>query len=185
MLAALILGLAFPLINWMSFIYILVYRATGDKRSSAVLIPIVGPVLINAWAFSNDHQWWVYVLPWFLDIGTVYFVCSLPGFIKEEWGCSKFNSLMRLKSNSGIQNIELMLQKNGKYICRFRWIRKKGELGILSTNDFGTYRRLDASGYELVSHTGKLRMVEKVGEIFVCKDNEFEGDLNIDGFIFT
>jgi hypothetical protein len=86
---------------------------------------MVGPVVLNIWSAIEGHDWWVYFLPWVLDIGTALFLGTLPGLVKDEWNYLKYNNQLTLKSSKGMQSDKLMLQKNNTYICHFGWRRKK------------------------------------------------------------
>ncbi|AYO04200.1 hypothetical protein ACPSLY_06975 [Vibrio parahaemolyticus] len=180
-----IIGCIFPLIGWVTFIISSLYQWRAGKNSSAVLIPVIGPVILNFWSVNEGHDWWAFILPWVLDISTVSFLVALPMLVRDELNYSKFNNKFTLKSSKGIQSVKLMLQKNNSYICHLEWSRKKNELGILATKDFGEYEHYDGEFIKLTSHTGKVRILKQSGNEYTCEDHESGGDHNLDGYVFT
>lgn len=180
-----IIGCIFPLVGWVTFIISSLYQWRTDKNSSAVLIPIIGPVVLNVWSVNEGHDWWAYIFPWVLDISTVSFLTALPMLVKDELNYSKYNNKLTLKSSKEIQSVKLMLQNNNSYVCHLEWSREKNELGILATKDFGEYELCDGKFIRLTSHTGKVRILKQFGNEYTCEDYESDGDHNLAGYVFT
>jgi hypothetical protein len=181
----LIIGCIFPALSWITFVGSFISEKVTGKHSSPVFIPIIGPVLINLWSLELSQPLWAYILPWILDLGTLSFAYILPGLFKETWQFSKFTKLMTVVSQLDNQTVKLSLQKNNSYIIRYSWSREEGELGILATNDFGTFEKVEDSKFLLTSHTDKIRILEKINDEYHCIDKESEGDLNLNGYVFT
>lgn len=178
-------GLGLPVLAWLTLIIGYIERKMTGKGSSGILIPVIGPVLLNICSLQMNLSGWTYVIPWVADISTVLFIRHLPSILREIWGFSKYTELLALQSKIGIQTANLSLHKNNLYIIRFTWLRKEDECGIIATNDFGTYQAEGDTKYILTSHTGNTIILEKDGDVYRCTDSRAAGYTNVDGYEFS
>lgn len=180
-----IIGCVFPVLGWLTFVSSFINNKISGQNSSAVLIPFIGPILINLWSVQMGYPTWFLIIPWLLDISTISFLIALPKLLSEAWQYSKFTELLTVKSQINNQRVAISLHKNHKFIIRYRWERDKGELGIISTNDFGFYDKECDANYILTSHTGNIITLVKNGSEYTCVDTQKNSDTNINGCVFT
>ena len=103
----LIVGCILPLIGWLTFIGTYINEKITGNYSSPVLIPIIGPVILNIWSLQMAHPTWAYVVPWVADISTVSFIIILPSLISEFWQYSKYTMLLSIKAKNKNQIVNL------------------------------------------------------------------------------
>lgn len=80
------LGLIFPVLALLTGIVALVDHLRG-WRSSAVCVPFVGPLLIDAALLLLRKPHWMLIVPWLCDVGTIWLLYELPGIVRDwrEW----------------------------------------------------------------------------------------------------
>ncbi len=181
----LIVGCVFPIISWISLIIATINQKILGIHCSPAFVPIIGPVLLNSWSIQSGHPVWFLIVPWVLDIGTLWFLFLLPNMIKEYWQYSKFTRIFVFHSKKNHKNIALSIHKNEHFIIKFNWQREKNETGIISMNDFGKYTIADNGDYTLTSHTGTKRKLYPTKGHYVCMDHENKEASNIDGYTFS
>jgi hypothetical protein len=79
------LGLLFPLISYLTAGLCLLDWLLRKRSSSPILIPLIGPLALNTWLLIAGKPLWTLVLPWILDLGTVWFFLILPRLVREWW----------------------------------------------------------------------------------------------------
>lgn len=181
----LFVGLFFPIISWVSLIITQLLLKYKNKYSSAILTPLIGPILLNIWMYMTDKAIWMYPIPWVLDIGTLPFLIMLPKQIKDEWSLSSYTQIFSISSTVGLQSTKISFHKSGKYLIKFRWKRIEKDFGIIATNDFGKFNKLRDGNYVLTSHTGNIITLKKEDNSYHCIDSSKDNNINLDGWILN
>jgi hypothetical protein len=173
-------GLLFPLISWITFL-LSVWTARAGRHSSGVYVPFVGPVLLDVWLAGAAAPGWSLILPWILDIGTLFFFAWLPRLGKELWETSRFTRVITLNGAQGNQTAEFSFHRGGNYQLWIRWQRAPGELGLLAVGDPGTFVKRDRQ-LELISHTGRERALVATGDAYVVNDTGPQDHYHLQGW---
>lgn len=179
-----IIGSIFPLIAWISFILARIDRIRTGKRSSAVFIPFIGPVLINIGSAQEAHTLWLFLLPWLLDIGTLVWIAALPKLLKEAWNHSHWNQRLNLKGGRGRCSVALKLQKNKGYLLHANWTSENNEYGIVQISETGTYALSDNGDIQLTNHSGMIRVLRYADDLYFCLDDNPNEEHSLDGMFF-
>jgi len=154
--------------------------ARTGRSTSGAFIPFIGPVLLSVWLIRSSEPKWMLVLPWVLDIGTLFFLAALPRILEEVWQTSSFTRLFTLSGEDGNQSVEITFHRGGHYVLKKRWTRSKGEMGVLTLGEPGIYTSQD-NVLILRSHTGRQRQAVPGGEGYVISDPGALDDYRIDG----
>ena len=179
--ALLILGLVFPMLGWLTLVAgAIQFRATG-KGSSGVYIPFIGPALIDIWLLQIGAPAWSLILPWFGDIGTLFFLWVLPKMVVDEWRYSRFTRTTLFVGSRGNQNVEISLHKGGRYVLKKRWRRSSDECGITALGEPGTFEQV-GDEFTLISHMGWTRIIRRQAHGFSVADKEAEENYRLDGW---
>ena len=180
--ALLAYGLIFPLLSWVTVVAGAITFAATGKRSSAIIIPFVGPILLSIWVLVSNFPWWVLFVPWILDIGTMMFVWALPQFASEAWRTSTYTRTQLLTGRNGIESAQISLHKGGYYVLKKRWRRKPEAPGIAERSEPGNFEIGGGEEIILTSHTGRLRKLKPVSGGFCVEDTNPEEEGSIDGW---
>jgi hypothetical protein len=178
----LVAGLIFPALNWFTSLACAIQFALAKKTSSPVLIPFVGPILIDAWIVSTGAPAWALAIPWVADIGTVRFAVFMPRLLRELWQTSRFTRTSLLSGARERQTAEISFHRGGHYVLRKTWRREPGELGIVSLGEPGMYGERDGV-ITLLSHVGCTRRIRREGDSFVAEDPDSPPDYRIHGWV--
>jgi len=162
-------GLLFPSISWITFL-LSVWNSRAGRHSSGVYIPFVGPVVLDVWLAGAAAPGWSLILPWILDIGTLFFLAWLPRLGKELWETSRYTRVFTLNGAQGKQTAEFSFHRGGNYQLWIRWQRAPGELGLLALGEQGTYAKRDRQ-LELLSDAGRERALVATGDAYVVSDS--------------
>jgi hypothetical protein len=181
----LVVGCVFLALNWFTIIANYIYGKATGNFSWTIIMPVIGPVLINIWSINLGFNLGVLLIPWIFDIGTVYFILVILRMMEEYWQYSYFTKHLTLTSEAGNQRAQISFHKNNLFIIRYNWKRTKDGPVIISMNDFGTYDIRGNENYILENHTGKIRELSKSNGKYVCIDKNSVGNYNIDGYEFT
>ncbi len=157
----LITGLIFPVVSLLTLVASRMTKWLTGRYSSAVLIPLVGPVLLTCWVIVAGASSWLIPLVWLLDLGTVYFFIVLPRLTIDWWRTSAFTRLMTLRGTNGIENSVLTLHRGGHYLLMKYWNRNQSEAGILELAETGTFYE-DGDVFALRSHFGMIRKLQRI-----------------------
>lgn len=180
--SVLIIGLIFPLLSWLTFILCAIQSCRTGKNPSGIYIPFIGPVLIDIWILTEGLPAWMLILPWVLDIGTVFFIRVLPGLIIELWQTSVFTRICFFVGVKANERVEVSLHRSGRYLMKRQWQRPPNEPGITALSETGSF---EATGKDfiLTSHTGSKRVLEKKLSEWLVIDNDAEGFHNLNGWL--
>ena len=179
--ALLILGLVFPMLSWLTLVVGSIQARSTGKSSSGVYIPFIGPILIDIWLLGVGAPSWSLIIPWIVDIGTLFFLWVLPQMVVDGWRTSRFTRTFLFVGVQGNQTVEISLHKGGRYVLKKQWQRPPNECGITGLGEPGTFQQ-DGDQFTLTSHTGWTRVIRRqAGEFFVA-DSEAEGDYQLDGW---
>jgi hypothetical protein len=159
----LIVGLIFPAISWLSGIGSLVYQWRYKKHSSPVFIPFIGPILLTTWAVSTHQPLWIIVMVWVADIGTLGFLAASPALLRDWWRICSFTRVLALNGSKDNQSAIITIHSTGHYLLKKSWTRPPGQTGIVGLGEPGTFTQLE-DGYELISHVGLRRLLQKTDE---------------------
>lgn len=174
----LVFGLFFPVVSWLSFIASRLHAIKTKRHSSAIFVPVVGPIMIDWWLVSEGASYWWLVVPWLADIGTLFFISIAPRLAGELWYTSRFTRLFRLVGARDNQAVDISFHKGGHYVLKKSWNRAKGELGVIALSEAGTYL-VEGSIFVLQSHTGVIRRIRVEGEVYVVQDFDSQDSYNI------
>lgn len=159
----LIAGLIFPVVSLLSGIGSLVYQWRHKKHSSPVFIPLIGPVLLTSWVISTHKPLWIIAMVWVADIGTLAFLAASPQLLRDWWHTCSFTRVLALNGSTDNQSAIITLHSTGHYLLKKSWTRPPGQTGIVGLGEPGTFTQLD-DRYELVSHVGLRRVIQKTDE---------------------
>jgi len=182
-------GSLWPLLSYLTLAVSFYQAKVNKKNVSPVVIPLLGPLLIDAALLMRHAPPYWLALPWVLDPGTWF---ALPPLIKAFWSDSVFNRLALYEAPGAPRSVALTLQKDKEYLLNFRWTRSPGELGLLQVNDLGTYRlegTPDSDGCRLflTSHLNITReLVVEGGRLKVVSEDEgFGEERSVKGISFV
>lgn len=170
-------GLLFPLISWLTFL-LSVWASRAGRHSSGVYVPFVGPVVLDFWLAGAAAPGWSLILPWIVDIGTLFFLAWLPQLGKQLWETSRFTRVFTLNGAQGIQTADFSFHRGGNYQLWIRWQRAPGELGMLAIGEQGTYVQHDRQ-LELRSDGRRERILVATGDAYVVSDSGPQGDAQL------
>ena len=173
-------GLLFPVISWIT-LALSIFAARAGRSTSGVYIPIIGPVLLSLWLFRANEPNWMVLLPWILDIGTVFFYVAAPTLVKDYWQASRFTRTFKLAGAQEDQSVEISFHQGGRYFLTKRWNRTKGETGVIAMSEPGTYSHAEC-WLNLCSHAGRQRYLAPEGGGYVVTDAGATDDLQIEGW---
>jgi len=179
--AFLVLGLIFPLLSWFTFIGVTIQHWRTKKSTSGIYIPFIGPILIDIWIAAVGSPTWTLIVPWVLDIGTLFFLRVLPRLIDDAWQTSRFTRTFLLVGSKGNQTVEISLHRGGRYVLKKQWLRPSNECGITALGEPGTFVG-NGEEFILTSHVGWRRIIRKQDDKFLIRDSESEGDYRLDGW---
>lgn len=179
--AFLVLGLIFPLLSWFTFIGVTIQHWRTKKSSSGIYIPFIGPILIDIWIAAVGSPTWTLIVPWVLDIGTLFFFRVLPRLIDDAWQTSRFTRTFLFVGSKGNQTVEISLHRGGRYVLKKQWLRPSNECGITALGEPGTFV-VNGEEFILTSHVGWRRIIRKQDDKFLIRDSESEGDYRLDGW---
>ncbi len=134
-IAFLVLWFLFVLVNALSF-----YRTHVSKRFTSS-IPLLGGLfgLVGFLQIPELRKWcWVALL---VDYGTLVFLLALPKVAKELWQTSRVNLVYEFAGKDGGKEIKIRLYKAGVFTIKHRFTRAKGEPGLLSSSDIGSWSK--------------------------------------------
>lgn len=157
----LVVGLLFPAISLVTSLLAWWGLWRYENHSSAVLIPLVGPILLTWWILLKGLSAWLIPVVWVLDIGTVSFFVVCPRLFREWWQISWFTRQLTLHGRQGIEAATLELHAGGHYLLRKEWDRPAGTFGIGAFGEVGTYIGV-RDNYELTSHFGLRRILRSL-----------------------
>jgi len=163
-------GLFFPLLSWLTFFLAAVRPRRNGKRASGIYIPVIGPVLLDAWLAATGHAAWTLALPWIADIGTLFFLRAAPRLVRDEWRTSRFTREFVLSGAHGNQSVEISFHRGGHYVLTKRWTRAPGEMGIVQLSEPGTYIADAGNTITLTAHTGRTRRLVPQGDGYAVQD---------------
>jgi hypothetical protein len=152
----LIFGLVFPTVSLLSSIAAWVQSRRTNGHSSPVLIPFIGPIALTTWVCVTSKPWWLILLAWCCDLGTIAFLSVSPRLIREWWQTSSFTRVCQFEGAEQNRSVALTLHSTGRYFLRTQWHRPPGETGILGSGEVGSYSRSDGKVL-LKSDRGHLR----------------------------
>jgi len=179
--AFLVLGLIFPLLSWFTFIGVTIQHWRTKKSTSGIYIPFIGPILIDIWIAAVGSPTWTLIVPWVLDIGTLFFLRVLPRLIDDAWQTSRFTRTFLFVGSKGNQTVEISLHRGGRYVLKKQWLRPSNECGITALGEPGTFVG-NGEEFILTSHVGWRRIIRKQDDKFLIRDSESEGDYRLDGW---
>jgi len=154
-------GLIFPVLSWVTAVAAwITHRKTG-RHSSAVFIPLIGPIFLTGWIFAaGQSPWWIPAV-WLLDLGTVAFAVALPQIFRDGWRTSRFTLTKTLRGTSGNESAILTLHRD-HYVLRKSWTRD-GASGVCGLGEPGTF--IDhGDRIELVAHHGRKRELQRIDD---------------------
>lgn len=173
-------GLFFPVISWIT-LALSIFFARAGRSTSGVYIPLIGPVLLSVWLVRAGEPNWMLLLPWILDIGTVFFFAAAPGLIREYWQTSRFTRTFKLAGTQGDQTVEISFHQGGRYFLTKRWNRSMGETAVIAMSEPGTYSQGEIL-LNLCSLAGRTRHLALEGSGYVVSDAGATDDLQIQGW---
>ena len=179
--ALLVLGLIFPLLSWFTFIGGAIQHWRTKKSCSGIYIPFIGPILIDIWIVAVGSPVWTLIVPWVLDIGTLFFIWVLPRLIADAWQTSRFTRTFLFVGSKGNQTVEISLHRGGRYVLKKQWQRPSNECSITALGKPGTFK-VNGEEFILTSHLGWRRIIRKQDDEFLIRDAESEGDYRLDGW---
>ena len=74
-----------------------------------------------------------------VDYGTLVFLLALPKVAKELWQTSRVNLVREFAGKDGGKEVKIRLYKAGVFTIKHRFTRAKGELGLISSSDIGSW----------------------------------------------
>jgi hypothetical protein len=76
-----VIGIILAVLNLVSFLASTYSWYVDKKHSSFLFIPFIGPILLDISLKLGGASGWILVLPWILDIGTMYLLICIPHLI--------------------------------------------------------------------------------------------------------
>lgn len=147
-------GLIFPALSLFSWLIACVDRLVHKRNSSAIFIPIIGPVLLTCWVVLADEPiWWALVF-WLTDLGTLAFLAVSPQLLRDWWRTSSFTRVLTLHGSHENQAAVISLHSTGHYLLRKSWSRPLGQAGVVGLGE--------------PAHSRRLRMGMNLRRISVC-----------------
>ncbi len=158
------LGVFFPVISVVTLELAWWTRWSTGRHSSAVLIPVIGPILLTLWILiSRKSSWWI-PLAWIADPATLVFLIVSPRLWKDYWRYSRWTRIVTLRSQRGGHSVVLSLHIGGHYLLEQDWKSQPvGSLNPLHTGEIGRYESRDGR-YELISDGGRSRTLQPTTE---------------------
>ncbi len=144
-------------------------RPKGLSESfSPLLVPLLGPLLLTLAIHLNGWPWWLIPIAWLTDLGTLVLLWFLPSIIRQAWKTSRFTCVLLLKGSVENAQAVLTFHTSGNYLLEKRWVRPKGEEGIVGMGEEGTYTRTE-SGFRLNSDEQVDRSIEREGIAYLIE----------------
>lgn len=141
------------------------HGAGWTESPSPLFVPFLGPLSLTLAILLNDLSLWLIPIAWVTDLGTLVVLWSLPAIIRQEWKTSRYTCVLRLKGSEENAHAVLTFHSSGKYLLRKRWVRPKGEEGIVGMGELGTYVEA-VDGFTLRSDEQVDRSVVREGVVF-------------------
>lgn len=150
------LGVFFPVISVVTLGLAWWTHWSTGRNSSAVLIPVIGPVCLTCWVLASGHSAWFIPLVWVADPATMMFLWVTPWLLKDYWRYSRWTCLATYRSNRGNHSVTLSLHFAGNYLLVQNWEPPYGPQGVIQTSEGGQYAQ-SGDDYELTAHDELLR----------------------------
>jgi len=151
-------GLLFPALSLATGLRSLYCQLRRKHYESAIFIPLIGPVLLDAYLFLKGEPSWTLVVPWIIDVSTIAFAVAAPRLIREWWRTSRFTRQSQFFGEFKNQAVALSLHKTGHYFLHRRWKLTPNETGIVSSGEIGQFTQ-DKDGIRLQSVNGWRRIL--------------------------
>lgn len=175
---------AIPLIViWALFVLVNARSAycTHVRKRFTSSIPLFGGLsgTVGFYQIPTMRKWcWVAML---VDYGSIVFLLALPKMSKELWQISRINLVREFGGKAGVKEVKIRLYKSGVFTIKHEFARPKGELGLLTSSDIGTWSEGD-EGLVLTLRDDSIVLRQK-GAIWTV-DRSFshypkDGDLEI------
>ncbi len=139
-----------------------------NENFSPILVPLFGPLLLTLAILINHWPLWLVPIAWLSDLGTLVLLWYFPAIIRQEWKTSRFTCVLRLKGSVENAQAVLTFHTSGNYLLEKRWVRPKGEEGIVGTGEEGTYTRTE-NGFRLNFGRQVDRSVVREGVAFLIE----------------
>lgn len=132
-----VLWVLFVLVNARS------WYGTHVKKRFTSSIPLIGGLfgLVGFYRIPALRKWcWVAVL---VDYGSIVLLLALPKISKELWQTSRLNLVREFAARDGAKEVKVRLYKARVFTIKHQITRPKGELGLLTSSDIGTWSEGD------------------------------------------
>ena len=169
------IGALFPAISWLTLIAGYLHYKWHGRASSGVYVPFVGPLMLDLWLLARGEPGWLLVVPWVIDVGTLFFLAALPRLVKDAWQTSRFTRLLHLSGEHSEARVDISLHRGGHYLLTKHWNQRAplhasavprlitlGEPGLCDESP---------DGWRLTSHAGRVRHLLRSGSSgYVVRD---------------